>query len=89
MSDLDEQIKRATDVQAKYADLLMSKTNVVGVGVGFAHENGAATSEVAVVVMVDQKVPVAQLAAQDQIPAQLDGVRVDVQQTGGFSAQPG
>ena len=87
-NNLEAEIARATEVQARYADLLLSKAHVVGVGVGFAHKGGAPTREVALVVMVDEKLPAAQLAADDLIPAELDGVRVDVQPTGGFSAAP-
>ena len=86
-SDLDEQIKRATEVQAKYADALLSLPHVVGLGVGFAQTQGTQQNEVAVVVMVDEKVPVAQLLPEAVIPPRLDGVRVDVQSVGGgFSA---
>jgi hypothetical protein len=85
---LEEQIQRASEVQAKYADILMSKPHVVGVGVGFAQQNGERTPTVALVVMVDEKIPLAQLALDDVIPSQLDGVRVDVQSTGGFTAGP-
>ena len=86
-ADLNEQIRHATDVQARYADSLMSLPNVVGVGVGFAQQGGQPTHDVAVVVMVDQKVPSAQLAPGERIPSELDGVRVDVQATGSFGAQ--
>ncbi len=84
--DLDTQIKRATEVEARYTDMLLSKPNVVGVGVGFAHKGGQQTREVAVVVMVDQKLPTAQLTDDELIPSELDGVRVDVQAMGGFTA---
>jgi len=87
-NNLEAQIARATEVQARYADLLLSKANVIGVGVGFAQKGGASTHEVALVVMVDEKLPAAQLAADDLLPTELDGVRVDVQATGGFRAAP-
>jgi hypothetical protein len=83
-AELDEQIRRATDVQNKYADILMSKPHVVGVGVGYATQEGEQTPEIAIVVMVDDKLPEAQLALDDLIPSRLDGIRVDVQQTGTF-----
>lgn len=82
--DLQRQIQRASEVQAKYADILMSKPHVVGLGVGYAQKDGQTTPEVAIVVMVDEKLPRAQLAYEDLIPSQLDGIRVDVQQTGAF-----
>lgn len=84
--ELNQQIRRATEVQARYADDLMRKPHVVGVAVGYASRGGARTPEIGVVVMVDQKVPTAQLAPEDVIPGELDGVRVDVQETGVFSA---
>ena len=87
-NNLEAQIAHATEVQARYADMLLSKANVVGFGVGFAQKGGMPTREVALVVMVDQKLPAAQLAADDLLPTELDGVRVDVQPTGGFSAAP-
>lgn len=87
-NDLDAQIAHATEVQARYADLLLSKPHVVGVGVGFRQREGQPTREVALVVMVDEKLPAAQLAEDELLPGELDGVRVDVQETGGFSASP-
>ncbi|RMF81238.1 MAG: hypothetical protein D6737_05560 [Chloroflexi bacterium] len=76
----------AQAVQAKYEGMLLAKPNVVGVAVGMATQGGRVTDEVAVVVMVSEKLPEAQLRADDIIPRELDGVRVDVQQTGTFSA---
>ena len=87
-NNLDAQIARATEIQARYAELLLSKAHVIGVGVGFAQKDGMPTREVALVVMVDEKLPAAQLAPDDLLPTELDGVRVDVQATGGFSASP-
>ena len=48
---------------------------------------GQPTGEVALVVMVKKKVPHAQLAAEDVIPMQIEGVRVDVQEVGELKAQ--
>ena len=60
--------------------------HVVGVAVGYASQGGKATPEIGLVVMVDEKLPPDQLDPQDMIPSELDGVRVDVQETGVFSA---
>jgi len=79
--------ERAKAVQAKYVDMLMAKAHVQGVAVGLAQKDGQYTGEVAIVVMVDHKVPQTELAQQDIIPSELDGVRVDVQETGVFKAQ--
>ncbi len=77
---------RVTAVQAKYVDELMNKKHVVGVGVGLAKKGGAMSEEMALVVMVEKKLPDDQLDPQDQIPRSLDGVRVDVQEVGTFVA---
>jgi hypothetical protein len=82
---MQQQIQRATAAQQKYVDWLMSLPHVVGVGVGFANKDGARTGDVALIVMVDHKVPEAQLAPEAIIPKELDGVRVDVQETGVFT----
>ena len=81
------QMARAQAVQEKYTDDLMSKDHVVGVGVGLAKKDGFYTQDIALVVMVDEKVPADQLPPEDYIPPELDGVRVDVQEMGVFTAQ--
>ncbi|MBZ0298293.1 MAG: hypothetical protein K8J31_01050 [Anaerolineae bacterium] len=83
----EERTERAQAVQARHTDELMAKAHVQGVAVGLAKEAGQYTGDVAIVVMVDQKVPVDQLAPEDVIPHELEGVRVDVQEMGIFSAQ--
>jgi len=80
-------MERAAEVQQRYERELMSKANVVGVGTGWRHKNGQVTNDVAVVVMVDKKVPLDRLARDDVIPAQLEGVPVDVQEVGQLRAQ--
>jgi hypothetical protein len=79
--------QRAEAVKAKYTDMLMSKPHVQGVGVGLAKKGGQFTDEVAIVVMVDQKVPDSELAPEDRIPKELDGIPVGVQEMGFFHAQ--
>ncbi len=71
-----EAVKRVHEVE------LMGKANVVGVGVGLRQRGGMRTGEVALVVMVRQKVPRAQLAPADVIPTEIEGVPVDVQEVG-------
>jgi hypothetical protein len=67
--------------QAHEADL-MSRANVVGVGVGLRTRGGHREREVAIVVMVRQKVPRTMLAEADVLPGQIDGVPVDVVEVG-------
>lgn len=84
--EINRQVQRASEVQEKYADALMRLPHVVGIGIGFTTRGGARTPEVGLIVMVDVKLPAAQLADDELVPRELDGVRVDVQETGVFSA---
>jgi hypothetical protein len=81
-----EAVARAQSVKARHERELLRKRNVVGVGVGFEERAGQRTRNVCIVVSVRQKLPLDQLAPQDVIPAELDGVPVDVQATGAFRA---
>jgi hypothetical protein len=78
--------QKASAVKRLYQAELMSKANVVGVGVGYREKDGLRTGEVALVVMVTQKVPRHQLDPQDLIPAELEGIPVDVQVVGELRA---
>jgi hypothetical protein len=54
-------MEKARAVKEAYTDELMSKANVVGVGVGLLERDDVRTQTIAVVVMVKQKVPRGQL----------------------------
>jgi hypothetical protein len=86
VSSAASSMQRATAVQKRYERELLSKANVVGVGTGLRRKGGQSTDEVAVVVMVDKKVPLERLAPEDVIPAQIEGVPVDVQEVGELRA---
>jgi hypothetical protein len=74
-----EQVK---EIKKRHEDELMSKANVIGVGIGFRQEGGLQTEELALVIMVEQKLPVSQLATRDLIPVEIEGVPIDVQEVG-------
>ncbi|MCA9912961.1 MAG: hypothetical protein KC496_06415 [Anaerolineae bacterium] len=82
----DETRQHLTEVQAKYSELLMSKANVIGVGIGYARVNGELTDVPAIVALVQNKLPLSALATEDIIPPTLDDMRVDVQETGAINA---
>jgi hypothetical protein len=84
-SNLKAATQRALAVKQAHEQELLSKPNVVGVGVGFRQVGGQATNTVCVVVLVKQKVADAQLDPQDRIPAQIEDVAVDVQEVGEIS----
>jgi hypothetical protein len=89
MAQLDNtqhQLRKAAEVKDKYADILLQMPHVVGVGIGYAQKGGERTSDVALIVMVDRKLPTTDLNPQTVIPQQLEGVRVDVQEMGVFAA---
>jgi hypothetical protein len=86
MPDIQDQTEKIRAVRRAYEDELMAKANVVGVGVGYRQRSGERTGELALVVMVDKKVPEALLAPEDVIPTSLEGVPVDVQEVGEIRA---
>jgi len=79
-------IQRAIEVKARYEASLLKKANVVGVGVGFKEQGGKLTDEIALVVNVTRKLPATQLSPQDIIPDKIEGIPVDVRETGTISA---
>jgi hypothetical protein len=79
-------IQRATEVKRRHENELMRKPNVVGVGIGYRTRGGVRTEEVCIVVSVKTKVPESQLKRGELIPASLDGVPVDVVETGEIRA---
>lgn len=86
------QLRHAQSVQEKYTDALMSKPHVVGVALGFSSKHKAADPsgeherQVCLVVMVDEIVDAEAISPEDRIPEMLEGVPVEVQQTGLFTA---
>jgi hypothetical protein len=80
----DQVFEQVKAVQAEHADSLMKLPNVIGVGIGYCRRKDSPIEEPALVVIVDHKVPVAQLAPIDIIPREIDGVPVEVREMGGF-----
>ena len=81
-----EDWERLRDVKNLHEADLMSKANVVGVGIGLRQRAGQPTSEPAIVVSVTHKVPSSLVDPDDVIPSELDGVPVDVQVIGKLRA---
>jgi hypothetical protein len=74
--------EQAVQAQALYENHLLAKSNVVGVAVGFKGEKGETSGDVAVVVLVEEKKPLAALSAEDVIPKELEGMKTDVYEVG-------
>ncbi len=83
----EDATQRAQAIKRAYTSQLMSKANVVGVGVGFCTRQGQRTGDVGLVVMVTRKLPSAQLDPGAVIPHEIEGVPVDVQEVGEIRAQ--
>ena len=75
-------LEEARVVRRQYLDFLLTRRNVVAVGVGYKEVGGRLTDEPSVVVSVTKKMPEAQLSPDDIVPKTLDKVRTDVQETG-------
>lgn len=73
-------------VKAAHLSRLLTRRNVVGVGIGYKVKGGQPLDTLSVVVSVERKLPAAQLAPSDLIPPTLDGVPTDVVETGRFRA---
>jgi hypothetical protein len=82
----DPALTRAQAVKDLHEKDLLRKANVVGVGVGLRRQGGREIREVAIVVLVERKVPRAQLAPEDLVPSVIDGVPVDIQEVGEIRA---
>ena len=87
MTESDERTRQALRVKQIHEADLMAKANVLGVGVGLRQKDGQGQAEVAVVVLVRRKVPAAQLDPADRIPAEIEGVPIDVQEVGDVQAR--
>ncbi len=85
--DRQAAFEKAQGVKRAYEGELMSKANVVGLGIGLRERGGMRTDTVVLAVMVKQKVPRAQLAEADVVPSEIEGVPVDVQEVGEIVAQ--
>jgi hypothetical protein len=78
--------EKASAIKKSYQAELMSKANVVGVGVGFRQLEGMRTDTIALIVMVNRKLPRSLLAPEDILPTEIEGIPVDVQEVGEIRA---
>ena len=85
--DQNQTIEQVMKIKTRYEKTLLKRANVVGIGVGFKEKDNKLTDQVALIVNVTEKKPLAELAAKDVIPSTLAGVATDVQEVGRFRAQ--
>jgi hypothetical protein len=82
----DQTTQQALEVKRRHEQELLRKANVVAVGIGYRTQGGQRTQEVSIVVSVRNKVPASSLNPGDRIPASIEGVPVDVVETGEIRA---
>lgn len=80
----DPALERAREISRAHSDSLLAKPNVIAVGLGYLE---GSTSELTLVVMVEQKVPLSALAEDEIVPSEIDGLPVQVRVVGEVSAQ--
>ena len=85
--DLRAATNRIMAIMQSHKGELLAKPNVVGVAVGFRQVKGRSTDTLALVVMVDHKIPQNLLTPEQQIPMTIEGIPIDVQELGEISAQ--
>ena len=73
---------QAIQAQSLFQNSLLQKANVVGVAVGYKEKKRNTNGDVALVVLVEQKKPLAALAAEDVVPSEVDGMKTDVYEVG-------
>ncbi|MCL4515554.1 MAG: S1 family peptidase [Firmicutes bacterium] len=74
-----EKLQKTLEKKKKH---LLNLPNVVGVGVGYKQVGGVTTTQPAIVVLVEKKVPSAQLLPNQMVPQAVDDVATDVIQVG-------
>lgn len=76
------------ETKERYTPLLLSKPNVVGVGIGKKESQGKIVESRAISVLVTEKVPEYALTAEDLVPATIESIPTDVVEVGLIQAPP-
>jgi hypothetical protein len=87
--ELEQRLMQQPSVQtvATADEEVYSFGNIVGVGIGEKEVDGHPTGQLAVKVLVKEKMKSAQIASEAAVPEALGGVRTDVEATGEIRAQ--
>lgn len=83
--DITKRAAAIAEVQAKYDDYLMSFPNVVGTGIGYRQRKSQPHEELCLVLMVSRKLAPEKLPSEAMLPDKLDGVPIDIVETGAFA----
>ena len=74
-----EEVRR---VKAEYEEELMKKSGVVGVAIGHKYVDGKKTTQLCIICYVTKKRAAGELKDRDVIPATIEGVPIDVIESG-------
>jgi hypothetical protein len=80
---MQAELKAAKNI---HTSAILSKPNVVGVGLGYKTIKGVRTDDLCVVAMVEQKLPRAALRGNELVPGEVNGFATDVVQVGTLRA---
>ncbi|MHA2189937.1 MAG: hypothetical protein ACXAEN_14940 [Candidatus Thorarchaeota archaeon] len=79
-------MEKAREVKKKHESELMKKAGVVGVAIGYKHIDGRKTIQLCIVCYVEEKKTEENLEPEDIIPEEIEGVPIDVVETGRIRA---
>jgi len=89
LNNLEPDFSEAIRIKEIYGEEILRKANVIGIAVGTMIRRGQVEIQTGLIVLVSQKIPKSRLDPQDVIPRELEGIPVDVQEAGNFSALQG
>ncbi|MBI3891045.1 MAG: hypothetical protein HY303_05900 [Candidatus Wallbacteria bacterium] len=78
--------KTVESVMHRHVSRLMAFPNVVSVGIGYRQQGGEETEELCISVGVERKLAAEDLGPEGLLPSSLEGVAVDVVETGSLEA---
>ena len=76
----------AKKIREKYEKTLMRKKGVVGCAVGYKYISGKKTDQICIICYVIKKIPEHQLHEDDLVPPMIEGIPIDVIESGGMKA---
>lgn len=79
-------IEQLQQVKSRHQAALLQLPNVTGLGIGYKETGGQTTDELALIVHVAQKKPLAALKPAEVVPPQIEGIPTDVQEIGPLRA---
>lgn len=79
-------MKDVRKVKERYEDELMKKPGVTGCAIGYRYVGGKKTNELCIICYVRMKKPEEELKKKDIIPREIEGIKIDVVESGEFRA---